>query len=213
MVGVTVSGDARAHVLARIRAALGPAPPVPEPVPRRPREGPAPPRVLAHRLGERLADYGAAVHETDAPRVPDVVTRLLDGERCVVAPGLPRMLDAVSDDPPLTPLELDAIDAVLTGCALAIAETGTIVLDGGPASGRRAISLIPDHHVCIVEAAQIVSAVPDAITALRPAVLAGRPLTLVSGPSATSDIELERVEGVHGPRRLDVILVAAGDAR
>jgi L-lactate dehydrogenase complex protein LldG len=95
---------------------------------------------------------------------------------------------------------------VLTGSALAIAETGTVVLDGGDMSGRRALTLVPDFHICLVEAGRIHASVPDAIAALAPAVAEGRPLTLVSGPSATSDIELERVEGVHGPRTL-VILV------
>jgi L-lactate dehydrogenase complex protein LldG len=97
---------------------------------------------------------------------------------------------------------------VLTGCALAVAETGTIVLDGSPLPGGRALTLVPDHHLCVVEAGQVVAGVPDAITALAPAARAGAPLTLVSGPLATSDIELERVEGVHGPRVLDVVIVA-----
>ena len=98
---------------------------------------------------------------------------------------------------------------MLTGCALAIAETGTIVLDGGERSGRRALTLVPDWHVCIVEAGSIVAGVPDAVAALAEAAAEGRPITLVSGPSATSDIELERVEGVHGPRTLDVVVVQA----
>ena len=98
---------------------------------------------------------------------------------------------------------LDGVDTVLTGCALAIAETGTVVLDGGPRCGRRALTLVPDHHVCVVDAGQVVAGVPDAIAALAPRA----PLTFVSGPSATSDIELERVEGVHGPRRLEVVVV------
>ena len=99
------------------------------------------------------------------------------------------------------------MDGVLTGCALAIADTGTIVLDGGERSGRRALTLVPDHHVCVVAAADVVPGVPDAIAALAGAAGEGRPITLVSGPSATSDIELDRVEGVHGPRPLDVLVV------
>jgi L-lactate dehydrogenase complex protein LldG len=98
---------------------------------------------------------------------------------------------------------------VLTGCALAIAETGTIVLDGGERSGRRALTLVPDWHICIVEASSVVAGVPDAVAALAPVAAEGRPITLVSGPSATSDIELDRVEGVHGPRTLDVVVVQA----
>jgi L-lactate dehydrogenase complex protein LldG len=112
-------------------------------------------------------------------------------------------IDVARDDPPLSVEALDGVDTVLTGCALAVAETGTIVLDGGPACGRRALTLVPDHHVCVVRAAQVVAQVPDAVAALP----RSAPLTFVSGPSATSDIELERVEGVHGPRRLDVVVV------
>ncbi len=97
---------------------------------------------------------------------------------------------------------------MLTGCALAIAETGSIVLDGGAESGRRALTLVPDLHICVVDAARIHASVPDAVAALAPAAAEGRPLTIVSGPSATSDIELERVEGVHGPRELVVLVVA-----
>jgi L-lactate dehydrogenase complex protein LldG len=108
----------------------------------------------------------------------------------------------VQDDG-LSPADLDGMDAAVTRARLGIAETGTIVLDHGPGQGRRAITLVPDHHVCVVEAGQVVADVPDAIAALD----ASRPLTWVSGPSATSDIELDRVEGVHGPRRLHVIVV------
>ena len=116
-------------------------------------------------------------------------------------------VELVADDPPLAPRDLDALDGVLTGCAAAIAQTGTIVLDGAGESGRRAITLVPDLHLCVVRAAQVVPAVPDAIAAVAPAVADGRPVTFVSGPSATADIELIRVQGVHGPRTLDVFLV------
>jgi L-lactate dehydrogenase complex protein LldG len=109
----------------------------------------------------------------------------------------------LSDDPPLGVADLDAADGVVTGAALAIALTGTIVLDTGPGQGRRALSLLPDLHVCVVEAGQIAANVPAAIERLAP----GRPQTWISGPSATSDIELNRVEGVHGPRSLHIIVV------
>jgi L-lactate dehydrogenase complex protein LldG len=117
------------------------------------------------------------------------------------------VIERVADDPPLSPRDLDALDGVLTGCAAAIAETGTLVLDGGPRSGRRVLTLVPDLHVCVVAEADVHDGVPDAIAALAGAAREGRPLTLVSGPSATSDIELERVEGVHGPRTLVILVV------
>jgi L-lactate dehydrogenase complex protein LldG len=101
---------------------------------------------------------------------------------------------------------LDAVDGVITGAAAAIAETGTILLDGGTVSGRRALTLVPDLHICVVSAAQVLADVPDGLAAVHDAVRAGRPITMISGPSATSDIELSRVEGVHGPRRLAVVL-------
>ncbi|MGH2803792.1 MAG: LutC/YkgG family protein, partial [Thermoleophilaceae bacterium] len=115
-------------------------------------------------------------------------------------------------DSGLSPTELNELDGALTGCALAIAETGTIVLDGGAAQGRRALTLVPDYHLCVVPADAIVGLVPEAVERLEPAVQEGRPLTFIAGPSATSDIELNRVEGVHGPRTLHVVVVSGPGA-
>ena len=199
---------ARDEILARIRAALGPAAAVPE-VPRGYR-GPRAADGIVDLFCERIAEYRASVTRVNAGELPALLTELCRGRRIAVPPGGPDVLggvDVVIDDPPLSPRALDGLDGVLTGCALAIAETGTIVLDGGERSGRRALTLVPDWHVCVVEAGAIVAGVPDAVAALAPAAAEGRPITLVSGPSATSDIELDRVEGVHGPRTLDVIVV------
>ncbi|MCB5164090.1 LUD domain-containing protein [Streptomyces bambusae] len=202
-------------VLARIRRALAGAPPA-APVPRDYLRVHADrsPQQCADLLAEHLADYRARVHRTGPDGLPATLTRLLSAARGVLVPdGLPGTWLAaataagavlLADRPEDTPAELDRADAVLTGCALAIAETGTIVLDGGPAQGRRRLTLVPDHHVCVVHApAQVVDSVPQALERLDPT----RPLTWISGPSATSDIELDRVEGVHGPRTLDVVLV------
>jgi L-lactate dehydrogenase complex protein LldG len=204
--------SARDDVLARVRAALGPAPVVPD-VPRSYRgAGEAAPGDVVARFCERVSEYKASVTRVAAADLAATVSDLCRGRRIAVPPGGPDVLrgvEVVIDDPPLTPQALDQLDGVLTGCALAIAETGTIVLDGGQRSGRRALTLVPDWHVCIVEAASIVAGVPDAVAALAEAASEGRPITLVSGPSATSDIELDRVEGVHGPRTLDVVVVSA----
>ncbi len=188
---------AKADILAAVRAALGPAPAVPG-VPRDYRvAGTLQPDV--ELFAERVAEYRASVHRVSAAELPAKLAELARG-RTGIPPG--SGYDGVEDHA-MTVGELDALDTVITGCALAIADTGTIVLDGGAASGRRALTLVPDHHICIVHADQIVASVPDAIATLDP----HTPLTFVSGPSATSDIELDRVEGVHGPRELDVVIV------
>ncbi|MFJ9848463.1 lactate utilization protein C [Streptomyces sp. NPDC101150] len=165
-------------------------------------------------LAENLADYRAIVHRSDAGGLAPLIGRLLaerGARSLVVPPGLDASWPAASgvrlvpDRASSTPHELDGVDSVLTGCAVAIAETGTIVLDAGPDQGRRRITLVPDHHICVVRVPhQVVGSVPEALPRLSP----GRPLTWISGPSATSDIELDRVEGVHGPRTLEVILLA-----
>ena len=216
------AGSSRERVLGRIRAALAdvPAGSQPEDVPvvrdYAETHVPEEPGALLDLLATNLADYRAHVHRCAADELPACVARLLaeHGSRSAVVPsGLPeRWLSAV-DGVELLPAtdtlgatELDAVDSVVTGCALAIAETGTIVLDAGPDQGRRMLTLIPDHHICVVHAPdQVVDSVPQALPRLD----ATRPLTWISGPSATSDIELDRVEGVHGPRTLDVVLVAA----
>jgi L-lactate dehydrogenase complex protein LldG len=212
-VALMVDG-ARDVVLARVRAALGESTSsVPAAIPRGYRQagGPADPEALAERFCERVGEYRANVHRATEASLAGVVARLLAGRRVLVPAAAPcevRGCSVVRDEPPLTLRELDRADAALTGCALAVAETGTVVLDGSAACGRRALTLVPDHHVCVVRAAQIVANVPDAIAVLRREDATRRPITLVSGPSATSDIELERVEGVHGPRVLDVVVVS-----
>jgi L-lactate dehydrogenase complex protein LldG len=221
------SRAARAAVLARIRAANGrkpaatapaaaatapaSAPPIPRDYATR---SPLAPAAVADCFAERVDEYRATVHRLAAGEVAErvvVLARERGARRLAVAPGVPGEwrpdgLELVEDHG-LAATALDQIDGALTGCALAIAETGTLVLDGAPRSGRRALTLVPDWHACVVEADQIVGSVPEAIARMHEAATAGRPLTLVSGPSATSDIELRRVEGVHGPRSLDVLLV------
>jgi L-lactate dehydrogenase complex protein LldG len=205
------SESARDAVMRRIRAALGDGPP-PTEVPRD-YERTLPPGADIHELFvERVSDYRATVHRTTARHLPDTIATVLAARgatHIAIPTGLPRAwlgrngVELTVDDPPLSYADLDALDGVVTGCAIAIAETGTIVLDAGPEQGRRAISLLPDLHVCVVMASQVVGSVPEALARLD----ATRPQTWISGPSATSDIELQRVEGVHGPRTLDVVLV------
>jgi len=206
---------AREEVLARIRGALGNDPVAPE-VPRAyRREGEyaagAPELVL--QLVDRLEDYRATVVRIGAEdgdsigrAVADALATLEIGQ-AVTAVGTPRewtawLADVIVDDGQLDARSLDRIPAVVTGSVVAISETGTIVLDGGPLCGRRAITLVPDVHVCVVRATDVVQTVHEGLRRLDPIT----PLTFISGPSATSDIELDRVEGVHGPRTLIVVL-------
>jgi L-lactate dehydrogenase complex protein LldG len=226
--------SSRERILGRVRRALADVPENerqggPPPVPEGPGRDPQYERAVARDylrehgersveetvelLAENLADYRAVVHRCTDEELAGLLMRLLAerGSRSVlVPPELPphwlAAVDAtrVHDRAESTPHELDAVDSVVTACAVAIAETGTIVLDGSPDQGRRRITLVPDHHICVVRVPeQVVASVPQALERLDPA----RPSTWVSGPSATSDIELDRVEGVHGPRTLEVVLV------
>ena len=213
--------SARDDVLARVRSALTGAR-SPGPVPRDYRTtGALSGLALLDLLTDRLLDYKAGVHRTDKAGLPAAVAAAVlagrkgaPGQPSLVVPaGLPaHWLSALEADvrrdgapgvEALSAAELDALQGVITAATVAIAETGTFVLDGSPDQGRRAITLVPDLHVCVVFAAQVVHSVPEAVALLDPT----RPLTWISGPSATSDIELVRVEGVHGPRTLEVVLV------
>ena len=207
-----MTDDARGAILARIRDAY-PAPPASVAVPRDyARTLPVGADVVG-LFAERVADYRATVHRCSAGDLAGVVGEALarrGARRLVVPAGVPdewlnaaMELEPRSDDPQLSKADLDAADGVITGCAVAIAETGTIVLDAGEGQGRRVLSLLPDYHLCVVETSRIVGTVAEALERLDPR----RPLTWISGPSATSDIELQRVEGVHGPRNLEVVIV------
>ena len=208
--------SSRTTVLARIRGALAdvPAGEAVEIPGGYERSLGLPPAAIVDLLAERIADYRARVVRVgDAGELPARLAGVLAAEGagriCVPAdldPGWVSGLDTVADTG-LDGPALDALDGVVTGCLLAIAETGTIVLDGGARSGRRVATLVPDLHLCIVLAADVVGTVPEAMEALAASGRRAAPLTLISGPSATSDIELERVEGVHGPRRLIVLIV------
>lgn len=206
--------SAKDEILGRIRTALADAPQAPE-VPRGYRtSSELDEEALIELLVDRLVDYKAGVDVIEESQIPQLVADKLAGASSVVTPkgldpqwlsALPgtitRHVDAPGDRRSVA--ELDAISAVVTSSAVSIAESGTIILDGEPDQGRRAISLVPDHHVCIVPVSTVVQLLPEAM----PRLTITRPLTWISGPSATSDIELERVEGVHGPRTLDVLLV------
>jgi L-lactate dehydrogenase complex protein LldG len=181
-------------------------------------EDDAPREEIVERFAERAAEYEATVRRVHPDELPGAIEEALRRrgvKRLVVPPHLPREwipegVDTLRDAarPRLTKEELDGSDGVLTGCALGIAQTGTIVLDSGRAQGRRALTLLPDYHLCVVREDQIVGLVPEAFAELEDAVKnEGRAVTFISGPSATSDIELDRVEGVHGPRTLEVLIV------
>lgn len=180
-------------------------------------EDPASREEIVERFAERVAEYEATVRRVTSDELPGAIEQALARrgvKRLVIPPYLPKewipdgivtLRDAAR--PRLTNEELDASDGVLTGCSLGIAQTGTIVLDSGRAQGRRALTLLPDYHLCVVREDQIVGLVPEAFARLEETVKnEARPITFISGPSATSDIELDRVEGVHGPRTLEVLI-------
>jgi L-lactate dehydrogenase complex protein LldG len=193
--------SAREEILGRVRRALAGVGEGAD-VPAAPRTA-AVPDLVAH-FAERVADYRAVVERCAAAELgARVAAALPEGARVVVPEGLSVEVPGGVVDADFAAADLDGFDAVVTEARVGIAETGTIVLDHGLGQGRRAISLVPDVHVCIVREDQVVADVPDAIALLDP----GRPLTWISGPSATSDIELDRVEGVHGPRTLHVLVV------
>ncbi|MCX5254011.1 LUD domain-containing protein [Streptomyces canus] len=207
--------SSRERILGRVRRALADAPSEDTPIERGylREHGDRSVEETVELLAENLADYRAIVHRCTAADLPATLAGMLaarGSKTVLVPPGLERSwlteadTEQVPDRDESTPHELDRIDSVVTACAVAVAETGTIVLDGGPDQGRRRITLVPDHHICVVRVPdQVVSSVPQALERLDPV----RPLTWISGPSATSDIELDRVEGVHGPRTLEVVLV------
>ena len=199
--------SARDEILTRVRHAIAPS-----------GEAAAPEIPRAYRTHidgsidtfvARLHHYQAKTRRVSKGELDATVRATLEqrGAHRVVAPdGVPRAwlegIEPLRDTPPLATHTLDGSDGVITTCAIAIAETGTIVLDGSAGMGRRILSLVPDYHLCVVSAQQIVGSVPEAIAKLE----AVRPLTFISGPSATVDIELVRVGGVHGPRTLEVII-------
>ncbi|EME15671.1 LutC/YkgG family protein [Rhodococcus triatomae] len=204
--------SSRETILSRIRDAQTLAPPVAEQVPRDYRTGRTMPDVeRIELLVDRLVDYRAHVHRCDPTTLTETITRVLRdvGARRVGVPaGLHESWltgfagDVVVDSADVPAPELSTLDAVVTASTVTCAETGTLFLDGSPDQGRRALTLVPDVHVCVVTAESIEVGLPESLARLAPE----RPTTMISGPSATSDIELERVEGVHGPRNLHVVI-------
>jgi len=206
---------AKSNIMRAIRAALKTAPEA-APIPRAYAQQDERQRsAIVGEFVERLEDYKAHVDRASVARLSSSIAYACEryGIRSLVVPAdvpaewLPAGVQVIRDAPTLSYPALDGCDAVLTGCAMAIAQTGTIVLDGGVRQGRRALSLIPDRHICVVFEDQVEGIVPEGIAQLAPT--SARPMTFISGPSATSDIELSRVVGVHGPRTLHVILVSA----
>ncbi|MFD8549679.1 lactate utilization protein C [Streptomyces sp. NPDC059649] len=207
-----MTATARETVLGRVRDALARSGPAEVTIPREYRTGRALPDDERLALFEdRLADYKAHVRTCTADRTPEVIAEALR-EHGARRTGAPAGLDAAWlaaydgevqwDSADIPAHQLGKLDGVVTASAVSSAETGTIFLDGSPDQGRRALSLVPDLHVCVVALSSVVAGVPEAVARLVPE----RPTTLISGPSATSDIELERVEGVHGPRTLVVVI-------
>ncbi len=204
---------ARDDVFARVRQALVDVPPE---EPTSAQRAPVPSQSvddLVEVFTERVGDYRASVRHCSLGSAPTAIAELIPPQTRLVVPAgfpadlLPDNAEVVADAEAsaLIATVLDQVDAVITTCVVGIATTGTVVLDHGPGQGRRALSLVPDVHICVIRAEQIVADVPDAIARLDPA----RPQTWISGPSATSDIELSRVEGVHGPRTLHVVVIGA----
>lgn len=199
---------AKEQILGRIRSALGTRVPI-APVQREYRQQ-APPNL--EQFEERLHDYNAGVYRCAEPDIPRIIVEAMDArgkQRLLIPPGLPEAWLSPQyefiKDAGFSHVELDAMEGVLTCCTVAISFTGSIILTHGPGEGRRALTLIPDYHLCVVYAGQVVETVPEAIRALRE--YRNRPITTIAGPSATADIEMIRVKGVHGPRTLDVIIV------
>lgn len=217
---------AREEILGRIRTALQDVPPTEKPcdVPIARdylRIDPSPRSELVSRFVDRVTEYKAAVRRVTRGDLTSAIASACaaHGVKRMVVPGdvpaewVPSGVELLRD-PGLSNDQLDHSDGVLTGCALGIAQTGTIVLDSGPGQGRRALSLVPDYHLCIIREDQIVGLVPEAVERLQSVARdPARPLTWISGPSATSDIELNRVEGVHGPRTLEVLVVVHSTSR
>jgi L-lactate dehydrogenase complex protein LldG len=208
--------SARAEILDRVRAAMGTGPAPRPQIPRAYRRADERPHAeLVALFCERVDDYTAEVERVRPDRLRDAVSAAASrhgAPRLAVPLELPNgwrpsELELIPDES-LTARELDGLDGVITGCTVAIAETGTIVLTSGPIEGRRLLSLVPDLHICVVDSGQIVGTVPEGIAQIAPVVRDDhRPVTFISGPSATSDIELQRVEGVHGPRKLVVLVL------